>query len=252
MRQSKVQHYAAYRRRKDKENRQRIRITRAVNDTIAIGFWNANGFKSKQKQEDVMEIMKGSGMDLFCIVETHMRKGANDDLASLSGSKVYSKERGFAEKKGGGIAVLVEQSLNHIPWEHQEDLLLELSTEKQWILIHEGGVKLAVCFVYVVAEVAGTEGFKEWNVKLYASLQKDWDAMMGAGYECIILKDLNRHVGNGMNGIEGNHPNVNFNGRLIHTLRRSITSTLLMQIKVKQRECLLGLEGAMLQFWTMY
>lgn len=143
-----------------------------------------------------------------------MRKGANDEMASLSGSKVYSKERGFVEKKGGGIAVLVEQSLNHIPWKHQKDLFPELSTEKQWILIHEGGVKLAVCFVYVAAEVAGTEGFKEWNLKLYASLQKDWDAMIRAGYECIILRDLNRDVGNGMNGIEGNHPNVSFNGRL--------------------------------------
>ena len=216
MRQSKVQHFAAYRRRKEKEKQRRLKNARTINDLITIGFWNANGFKSQQKQEDVMGIMRSSRTDLFCIVETHMRKGANEDMSALSGVKVHSKERGFVDKKGGGIIVLAEGGLNHIHWEHQEELFPELATEKQWILIHEGGVKLAVCFVYVAAEVAGTEGFKEWNVKLYASLQKDWDFLIRLGYECLMLGDLNGHVGDGVNEIEGNHPSVNFNGRLIH------------------------------------
>ena len=211
-----MQHYVTYRRRKEKEKQRRLKNAGPVNNSIAIGFWNANGFKSQQKQEDVMDIMRSSGTDLFCIVETHMRKGANEDMSTLSGVKIHSKERGFVDKKGGGIMVLAEEGLNHIPWEHQDDLFPELATEKQWILIHEGGVKLAVCFVYVAAEVAGTEGFKEWNVKLYASLQKDWDFLIRVGYECLLLGDLNGHVGNGGNGIEGNHPSVNFNGRLIH------------------------------------
>ena len=90
-----------------------------------------------------------------------------------------------------------------------------VATEKTWVLIHEGSVKLAVCFVYMAAEITGNTEFKDWNEKLYANLQSDLDTLTGKGYESIFMGDFNGHVGNGQTGVEGNHESTNFNGRLL-------------------------------------
>ena len=47
------------------------------------------------------------------------------------------------------------------------------------------------------------------------TLQHELAVLQGKGYKCMILGDLNGHVGVPPLGIEGNHTRVNSNGELL-------------------------------------
>ena len=52
-------------------------------------------------------------------------------------------------------------------------------------------------------------------MEIYATLQHELAVLQGKGYKCMILGDLNGHVGVPPLGIEGNHTRVNSNGELL-------------------------------------
>ena len=54
------------------------------------------------------------------------------------------------------------------------------------------------------------------------------------GFNCIILGDLNGHVGNDDQGIDGNHPDINYNGQL---LRSFVNSNDLVMINADKERC---------------
>ena len=110
---------------------------------------------------------------------------------------------------------IVQAGVNLIVWESTNETFPTVSTEKTWVLVHEGSVKLAVCFVYMAVEIAGNTDFKDWKGKLYANLQSDLDTLAGKGYEIILMGDFKRHVGDSHSGLEGNHDSTNFNGQLL-------------------------------------
>ena len=87
--------------------------------------------------------------------------------------------------------------------------------EKDWILVHEGAEKLALCFVYMAAPVTDNVDFMEWNRRLYCAIQRDIEAISIKDYKCIITEDFNGHLGNGPDGIPGNLYRVNYNGELL-------------------------------------
>ena len=81
------------------------------------------------------------------------------------------------------------------------------------MLIHNNDCKIAVCSVYMAAEVTGNRDFVTWNDCLYSSIQGELRGLELKGYKCMIIGDLNAHVGVPLEGIEGNRPGVNLNGR---------------------------------------
>ena len=89
-----------------------------------------------------------------------------------------------------------------------------LDNEREWILIHENDSNVAVCFVYLAAEVSGDD-FQVWNAELCAMLQSEITILREDGYTCSLVGDFNGHIGVDSQGIPGNNSDVNSNGRLI-------------------------------------
>ena len=79
-----------------------------------------------------------------------------------------------------------------------------LDAERDWILIHENSKNLALCSVYMAAEVVGGN-FLSWNNDLYAMLTVELSFLRDDGY----MGDFNGHVGNNLHGIGGNHKHIN-------------------------------------------
>ena len=98
-----------------------------------------------------MEVMNDENIHVLDISETHLRQGSNDDLSSLDKFTWYSKERLGKEKRGGGILTIIKPGLNHS--RYKPTLPLYLDNEREWILIHKNYSNVAICFVYLAAEV---------------------------------------------------------------------------------------------------
>ena len=183
---------------------------------IKLAYWNANGLQSNlEKKINILEAIEKEDLDIVFVSETHLRMGNQEDLSVFNGLNIITRERMQMDKGGGGLMAIVKPTLNFLEWEPQEQQFPEIAKEKLWILIHEGIDKIAVCAVYLAAQVPGTADFVDWNTKLYSVLQIEMRVLMEKGYKCLLVGDFNGHIGNGLDGIEGNKGEVNTNGRLL-------------------------------------
>lgn len=205
----KAQNYLKRQRRKEKS-----RVDGSTT-SMKILYWNVNGILGGDKLDQISACLEDEDLDVLCVAETHLRVGHQVDLSMFGEYRVLTNERGYGDKLGGGLLTLVKSNITHSVWTPKDDEYPDTYKEKSWVLIREGGAKIGLGFVYMAAQVPGTDEFKEWNRKLYCSLQKDLDKLKADGYECIIVGDYNGHVGNGVDGITGNLPGINSNGALM-------------------------------------
>ena len=182
---------------------------------MKIAFWNVNGLQCYVKKQTVTDILENQDLSIIGMVETHIREGNHEDLSMFQGYRTITVERGYGEKAGGGILLLVKDGIRHSAWNPVYPETPGTEKEKAWVLLHSGDIKIAIGFVYMAAQVPGNEGYRTWNSNMYLSLQKDLEKLKVDGYEAYIFGDFNGHVGCGEDGITGNLPNVNFNGRLL-------------------------------------
>ena len=93
--------------------------------------------------------------------------------------------------------------------------------------------KLAICSVYMAAEVVGGT-ILSWNNDLYAMLSSELSFLRDDGYICVLMGDFNGHIGNDLYGITGNHIHINDNGRLV---RNFVSDNSLTLVNADQRRC---------------
>ena len=179
---------------------------------LKLCYWNCNGLGCVIKQQQIKDAMEENHIDIMFADETHFRQGANNDLSVFKPWTQYYKERGFGEKNGGGKMILVSNRINHMPWV-PDKVPTWVENERSWIRVHNQGMRLAVCTVYMAAEVIGNTAYQDWNISLYGYLSNEIRALESEGYGCILMGDFNGHIGCPPDGIEGNRPGVNFNGR---------------------------------------
>ena len=184
-------------------------------DNLKVSYWNANGLIYVDKRESIAEYLEQHDVDIMCVAETHLRMGHHEDLSMFNGYRVATVERGYGEKNGGGLLTIVKSNLKHQMWNPVDKEFPGTAKEKTWVLIHEGTKKIGVCFVYLAAQSLNGDEFKEWNRKLYMCIQNDLMQLQGKGYECMLMGDFNGHVGNGQDGIPGNHTHTNSNGKML-------------------------------------
>ena len=185
---------------------------------IKVGYWNTNGLRDPYKQLAVAEAMEAEGVDVMFCDETHHRDGASLDLSAFGDLQVYTAERGFGTKAGGGKIVLVNKRINHMVYKPSvaEDKKW-IEKERIWVMVFSGNQKFAFCSVYLAAEVATNTDFRDWNASIYECLQNEVRQLEADGFKCMVVGDLNAHVGDGPQGIEGNRPEVNSNGRKLRS-----------------------------------
>ena len=173
----------------NKRNR-RIRRNRQLNpvpqplvgggDFLNLVAWNCNGLLRSDKIDQVADAFEKHKLDLVFQTETHIRAGAVEDLSSFRRCELYAKNQLGHEKRGGGHSILVLSSINHM-W-HVPGLVMfpYLDAESDWVLVHEGGRDLAICSVYLAADVGGTEHIV-WNADLINMIQAEMVALTEQG-----------------------------------------------------------------------
>jgi len=67
----------------------------------------------------------------------------------------------------------------------------------------------------MAAEVAGGTTYKDWNRELYGCIGNKISSLEKDGYGCVDIGEFNAHIGDTPEGIPGNRPGVNSNGRLL-------------------------------------
>ena len=182
-----------------------------TDQTLKLCYWNCNGLGCMIKQQQIQNAMEEEQIDIMFVDETHFRQGANNDLSIFKPWTQYYKERGFGEKNGGGKLILVTNRINHMPWV-PDKAPAWVENERSWIRVHNQGMRLAICTVYMAAEVIGNTVYQDWNITLYGCLTNEIQALEREGYGCVLMGDFNGHVGCPPEGIEGNRHGINFNG----------------------------------------
>ena len=80
---------------------------------LKLVHWNINGILRDSKLEHLVEILNEENIGICFLNETLLVHGTNDDLSSLDSFIVYSKERPFGSKMGGGLMTIINPSINH-------------------------------------------------------------------------------------------------------------------------------------------
>ena len=55
--------------------------------------------------------------------------------------------------------------------------------------------RIAICSVYMACESPLNNDYKTWNDLIYAELDRELEVLENDGYKCVIVGDLNAHVG---------------------------------------------------------
>ena len=75
---------------------------------IRLGCLNTDGW-GMQKEFDIQAAIESKNIDVFSVIETHLRKGDKEKLL-LKGFTVFETRRSEGAKKGGGIAVFARKT----------------------------------------------------------------------------------------------------------------------------------------------
>ena len=111
------------------------------------------------------------------------------------------------------MLTLVKHGLNHMRHVPATVMFPYLNNKCKWMLLHENGTNVDVCSVYMAAEVISAE-YIAWNADLLSMIQAELASLRGQGYSCVLMGDFNGHIGCDAQGVAGNLPYINHNGRL--------------------------------------
>ena len=156
-----------------------------TNGMLNIVYWNCNGILQFGKLEQIAMLIIDLHVDVCLIDETHLILGNNEDLSMLDPHWVYSKERSILEKKGRGKLMIIRNGINHMWWKPGLVLHPYLNKERAWILIHENNAKIAICSVYMAAQVLYNE-FLVWNNELNDMIKVEMETIQHEGYKVIL------------------------------------------------------------------
>ena len=85
---------------------------------MRIAYANVQGKTKTTRQEwkEIRELIKENDWDVIVLTETHRR----EEMARMRvpGYKIYEKRRTVMDKKGGGIAIKVKNSLQTYEWQN--------------------------------------------------------------------------------------------------------------------------------------
>ena len=182
---------------------------------VQLGCLNANGW-SDQTQHDVQAALDSRNIDLFSLTETKKRK--HDKKIQVPGFQVLETRRDKDDKAGGGIAVLMRETLGvgfcKLNPRISKPELQYVDKERLWVTYKSPGGKTAVATVYLGWN-ASDDRHLDWNMGIFEVLQDEVRDLRGQGYRIILQGDFNSWVGSdlGKRGIPGNRPAVpNTNG----------------------------------------
>ena len=165
---------------------------------------NTDGYKSKK--ESINEIAINEKPDVFLLNDTNLKGNIK---VKVPGYFSYNKNR---DKHKGGVSTAVA---NHLV--HNTMKVAEGTDEDEYIITRIDKTIPAVNIV----NIYGTQESRSTNdeiEKTWYRLMKDVKDIESRNEAVIIIGDMNRHVGTGEHGINGNKNFVSNGGQLIRNL----------------------------------
>ena len=105
---------------------------------------------------------------------------------------------------------LMKKGINHMPHVPATIMFPYLDNKCDWILLLKNGKNVAVCSIYMAAEVGDAE-FIAWNADLLRMIQFELVTLREQGYSCVLMGVFNEHIGCDAQGVGGNLPDINHN-----------------------------------------
>ena len=140
--------------------------------------------------------------DYVNINETQLR---GENKVHIKGYNCFSKNR--KEMAGGGIcSAVVNRMKDHTV------RIMEGGDDDEWQAIRLNHVSPAITIVNIYGEQEGRTNKEEVRAK-WGRLLKELEEVRSRGDHCLLVGDMNKHVGNDHLGIPGNHPDVSHGGR---------------------------------------
>ena len=164
------------------------------------------------------ELLDREKFDILGLCETWFREDSREDCFEHQGYKVTRNERAGDAIQGGGLLLLVKESMKAVGYIPRTDIKFkECETERVWTLVVGDGVRLAIGFGYFAS--TSRAGYSNFNEKMYAMIEEDMRILKDDGYGIVILGDMNGHVGPRSNlnphGVIGDSCARNSNGTLL-------------------------------------
>lgn len=159
--------------------------------------------------ESAIETLKP---EILILVETHLTGRCGIKIPNYRNILLCNRK----EVKGGGLLAAVRDDTNI------SMIMTEMDSEKgqMWIKIKTQSWSCNLGIVYGLHECRSTENeIDDWFFKLESSLAKYSDESI------ILVGDMNAYIGNDDKGIDGNHQEINKNGKWWRELidRRNFT-----------------------------
>ena len=153
-------------------------------------------------------------------------------MSAFSEWRSVGREWGHPDKAGGCKFFLFSPKLVWQMWSTLSQDHKLINNERPWALVHNNGVKFAVCSVYMAVEVLSNNDLSSWNDTIYSHLQFELARLEDEGYKCIIIiGDMNAHIGTPTEsrfGITGNKKGLTLTGEsLLISLMPMIWSSLI-------------------------
>ena len=201
------------RRRRRKGKRKKKRNSKKKKDlptkTGSLTLLHGNPRGAKGKQESIEKAAQIVSADIVTLNET-LLTGKNK--MKLPYYTSFTKNR--VEKQFGGISTSVQDD-----WKEHAVLVGEGEGDDEFHCIRLSNFSPPVTIVNNYGEIEGRNA-KE-VVARWARLKEEMDTINGRGEHCLLIGDLNKHVGNGELGVKDNHDYVSAGGRLMRDMVES-------------------------------
>ena len=197
------------RHRKRKKTRKSKRKKKLQNKPGCLILLHGNPRSAKGKQESIEKAAKNVSADIVTLNET-LLTGKNK--MKIPYFTTFTKNRD--EKQFGGISTSV-----HDDWKEYAVCVGEGEGEDEFHSIRLSNFSPPVTVVNNYGEIEGRNS--KQVVARWARLKKEMDTITGRGEHCLLVGDLNKHVGNDDLGVQGNHDYISPGGRLMRDMVQS-------------------------------
>jgi hypothetical protein len=196
------------RRRKRKKRRSTKKLKQSMNTgSLTILHANPRGFTGKK--ESIVKAANKVSANVVTLNET-LLTGKNK--LKLPCYHSFTKNR--KEKLFGGISTSVHDDLK----EHAV-CVGEGEGEDEFHCIRLGNFVPPITVVNCYGEIEGR--CSKEVVARWGRLKKELDKILHRGEHCLLVGDLNKHVGNDELGVDGNHAFISPGGRLVRDMVQS-------------------------------
>ena len=197
------------RKRKRRKNRKSKKRKKLQNKSGSITLLHANPRGARGKQESIEKAASKVCADIITLNET-LLTGKNKMKIPYFTSFTKNRET----KQFGGISTSV-----HDDWKTHAVCVGEGEGEDEFHSIRLSNFCPPVTVVNNYGEIEGKNS-KE-VVARWSRLKKELETILSRGEHCLLVGDLNKHVGNDDLGVEGNHDFISPGGRLVRDMVES-------------------------------